>query len=118
MSMYSCHWKNPKFSVKMSTRESSGYSGESEEEEELVRRIGGKGQNLVQAVLRVRRERAGRTLPNWLDTRNNGFRPGEEVGSCGLEDESRLGGFQARETDRPRHRIRWARARPSTPFPT
>ena len=43
MSTYSHHWKNPKFSVKMSARESSGYSVESEEEEELVRRVGGRG---------------------------------------------------------------------------
>ena len=70
----------------MSARESSRYSGESEEEEELVRRVGGRGQNLVQAVLRVRRERVGRTLPKWLETRHNVFRPGQEVGQCGLEE--------------------------------
>ena len=41
----------------------------------------------------------GRTLPNWLANRNNGFRPGEEVGSHGQEEERRQGGFQAKETD-------------------
>ena len=35
-----------------------------EEEEELVRRIGGRGRSLIQAVFRVRRERAERTPPN------------------------------------------------------
>ena len=32
-----------------------------EEEEEMVRREGGRGRRLVQAVFRMRRERAGRT---------------------------------------------------------
>ena len=54
----------------MSARESSGYSGESEEEEELVRRVGGRGQNLVQAVLRLRRGRAGRAPPALDQTPN------------------------------------------------
>ena len=122
----------------MSARECSRYSGGSEEEEELVRRVGGRGQNLVQAVLRVRRERVGRTPPNSLETRNNVFRPGQEVGPHGQEEERRPRGLQARgmrlgtmddgpctddmndnrETDRPRCRIRWARAGPSTPSPT
>ena len=117
----------------MSARESLRYSGGSEGEEELVRRLSGRGRNLVQAVLRVRRERAGRTLPNWLKTRNNVFRPGQEVGPHGQEDR-RPGGFQARgirnrtmddgpwtddmDTDRPRQRIQWARARPCAPSPT
>ena len=125
--------------IKMSARESSRYSGEreEEEEEELVRRVGGRGQNLVQAVLRVRRERVGRTLPNWLETQNNVLRPVQEVGPHGQEEKRRLGGFQTRgmrlgridngsrtddmhdnrETDRPRCG-RWARARPSNPPPT
>ena len=124
--------------IKMSAREDSRYSGERVEEEELVRRVGGRDQHLVQAVLRVRRERAEKTLPNWLETHNNVLRPGQKVGPCGQEEERRLGGFQTRgmrletiddgpwthdmhdnrEIDRPRHRIRWARARPSTPSPT
>ena len=37
-----------------------------------------------------------RTLPNWLENRNNVFRLGQEVGPRGLEEERRLGGFQAR----------------------
>ena len=128
----------PLSKIKMSAREHSRYSGEREEEEELVRRVGGRGQNLVQAVLRVKRQRAGRTLPNWLETQINVLRPGQEVGPCGQEEERRLGGFQERgmrlgtidngpwtddmhdnrETDRPRCRIRHARARSGTPSPT
>ena len=38
------------------------YVSESEEEEEMVRRVGGKGRSLVQALIRIRRERAGRAL--------------------------------------------------------
>ena len=34
------------------------------EEEEMVRRVGGRGRGLVQAVLRIRRERAGRAPQN------------------------------------------------------
>ena len=66
-----------------------------EEEEELVMRVGGRGRSLIQAVLRVRRERIGRTPPNWLGTPNvQGH--GQEVGAYGLE-ERRLGGFWARD---------------------
>ena len=103
-----------------------------EKRKELVTRVGGRGQNLVQAVLRVRREGAGRTLPNWLETQNNVLRPGQEVGPCGQVGERRLGGFQFRgmrlkttdngpstddvhdnrETGRPRCRIRWAPRQP------
>ena len=36
----------------------------SEEEEEMVRRAGGRGGGLVQVVLKLRRERAGRTPQN------------------------------------------------------
>ena len=104
------------------------------------RRVEGRGRNLVQVVLRIRRERAGRTPPNWQETQNNIWRSGQEVGPHGQEEERRPGGFQARgmrietiddgpstddmyggETpDRPRERcrIRWVRARPSTPLPT
>ena len=57
-----------------------------------MRKIGGRGRSLIQAVLRVRRERAGRTPPNWLGTPNvQGHR--QEVGPCGLE-ERQPGGFQ------------------------
>ena len=79
--------------IKMSARACS--SGR-EEEEELVRRVEGRGRNLVQAVLRIRRERAGRILPNWEETQNNILRPRQEVGPHGQEEERRLGGFQAR----------------------
>ena len=47
--------------IKMSAREYTGNLSEGEEEEELLRRVGGRG-SLIQVVLRVRRERAGRTL--------------------------------------------------------
>ena len=66
-----------------------------EEEEELVRRVGGRGRSLVQAVLRVRRERAGRTPPNLLGT-PNAQGQGQELGPHGLE-ERRLGEFQTRD---------------------
>ena len=47
--------------IKMSTsREESFYR----EEEEMVRRVEGRGRGLVQAVLRLRRERAGRDPQN------------------------------------------------------
>ena len=102
--------------LKMSAREHTGGSSGREKEEELVRRVVGRGRSLIQAVLRVKRERVGRTPPNWLRTLNV-QRPGQEVGPCGQE-ERRLGGFQARgignrtmdngswtddmDTDRPR----------------
>ena len=60
-----------------------------------MRRVGGRGRSLIQAVLRVRRERAGRTPPNWLGTPNV-QEHGQEVGPCGLE-ERRPGGFWARD---------------------
>ena len=78
--------------IKMSAREYTGDSSEREEEEELVRRVGGRGRSLIQAVLRVRGERVGRTPPNWLGTQNM-QRPGQEVGPHGQE-ERRLGGFR------------------------
>ena len=88
MSTYSCQ-------ISKGVREYTGDSSEKKEEEELVRRVGGRGRSLIQAVLRVRRERAGRIPPNWLGTQNMQS-PGQEVGSCGQE-ERRLGGFQARD---------------------
>ena len=63
--------------LKMSDREQANDGRE--EEEELVRRVGGRGRDLVQAVLRVRRERAGRTPPNLLGT-PNAQGQGQEVG--------------------------------------
>ena len=79
--------------LKMSTSEQANDGRE--EEEELVRRIGGKGRSLIQTVLRVRRERAGRIPPNWLGTPNvQGH--GQELGPCGLE-ERRLGRFSTRD---------------------
>ena len=36
-----------------------GYVNESEEEEEMVRRVGGRGRSLVQDLIRIRRERTG-----------------------------------------------------------
>ena len=81
--------------LKMSTREQAGDHDGRQEEEELVRRVGGRGRSLIQAVLRVRRERAGRTPSNWLGTPNI-QRYGQEVGPHGLEERG-LGGFQARD---------------------
>ena len=79
--------------LKISAREQVNDS--SEEEEELARRVHGRGQNLVQAILRMRRERAGRTPQNWLGTPNVQVQ-GQEVGPHGLE-ERRLGGFRTRD---------------------
>ena len=112
--------------LKMFTREQANYGRE--EEEELVRSVGGRGRSLVQAVLRVRRERAGRTPPNWLGTPNVQGQ-GHEVGPHGLE-ERRPGGFWTRDignrtmdngpgtVDMGTNRWKRARARPSTPFYT
>ena len=49
-----------------------------------MRRVGGRGRSLIHAVLKVRRQRAMRTPPNWLRTPNI-QRPGQEVGLCGQE---------------------------------
>ena len=43
--------------IKMSARD---YIDASKEEEQMVVRVGGRGRSVVQALLRVRRERAGR----------------------------------------------------------
>ena len=105
------------------------YNRESVEEEEMVRRVGGRGRGLVQALIWIRRERAGRAPQNLQVTQDNRTRTGQEVGPNGWE--ARLGGLQARgirnrlidngpwtddmyDKDRPRSRVR-ARARPSTP---
>ena len=72
--------------IKMSTRDSIDSS---KEEEQMVARVGGRGRSVVQALLRVRRERAGRTQ----DVR---MRPQiEKVGPHGWEVERRPGGIQA-----------------------
>ena len=81
--------------LKISAREQEGNHDGREEEEELVRRVGGRGRSLIQAVSRVRRERAGRTFPNGLGPPNI-ERHGQEVGPHSLE-ERRPGGFQARD---------------------
>ena len=81
--------------LKMSAREQASDHDGREEEEELVRRVGGRGRSLIQAALRVRRDRAGRTHLNWLGTPNvQGH--GQEVGPHSLE-ERRPGGFWARD---------------------
>ena len=123
----------------MSTGEMASFN---EEEEQIVERIGGRG--LVQVLLRVRRERAGRAPQNLQSTLDNWTRPQlQEVGPCGQEVGRRPGGLRVwgrqngiidsvprtvntndkrqqtvpKETqERPRTRV-GARARPSTPIP-
>ena len=92
----------------------------------------GRGRSLDQALIRIRRERAGRAPQNLQVTQDNRTRPRQEVGPHGQE--VRPGGLQARgmrkrviddgpwtddmyDNDRPRPRVR-ARARPSTPSHT
>ena len=93
-----------------------------------MRRVGGRARPLVEAFLRVRRERAGRTFPNLLGN-PNAQGQGQEVGPRGLE-ERRPGEFQTRvvgnrtmddgpgtsENDMGTNRRRRARARPGTPL--
>ena len=67
---------------------------ERDEEEEMVRRVGGRGRSVIQAVIRLRRGRAGRAPQN-LDQTPNFARMLQEVVPHGWE-ERRLGGFQAR----------------------
>ena len=125
--------------IKMSTNRES--QTEREEEEEMVRRVGGRGRSLVQAVMRLRRGRAGRAPQNLDQTPNISVQALQGMVPHGHEVKRRPGGFQARgirnrviddgpwtddmydnsETpDRPkeRHRIRQARTRPSTPSHT
>ena len=68
----------------------------SEEKEEMVRRVGGRGTRLVQTLLRMRRERAGRASQNLEQTPNWTGLVVHEVGPHGCEVERRLGGLQAR----------------------
>ena len=122
--------------IKMSTRNSMDYN---EEEEQMVARVWVRGRSLVQALIRVRRERAGRAPQNLQVIQDSGMRPQiQEMGPHGQEVERRSGGLQARgrrnqtidrapETDdtndrqqtvpndRLRTRVR-ARARPNTPL--
>ena len=42
----------------------------SDEEERLVAAVGGRARRLVEAVRRIKRERAGRTLPNLEEAPN------------------------------------------------
>ena len=98
----------------------------------------------MQAVLRIREERAGRTPQNYQRAQHSRMRPPrQEVGPCDQEVERGPGGLQAwgrqhrifdsapgtvdteegqqtvpkERQERPRTRI-WAGARPSTPLPT
>ena len=77
--------------IKVSTNRE--YVRESEEEEEMVRRVGGRGRSLVQVLIRIRRERAGRAPQNFQGTQDNRIRPRQDVGPCGQEVS--LGGLQA-----------------------
>ena len=137
--MYLCtHVIEKSEKIKMSTRNNMD---EKEEEEQMEERAGGRGRSLVQALIRVRRERAGRAPQNFEMTPDLRTGPREqEVGPHGWEIERRPGGLQARgrrnqtidsapETvdtngrqltvpkDRPRARVR-ARARSNTPSHT
>ena len=106
------------------------YANECQEEEKMVRKVGGKGRSLVQALIKKTRQRSGRVPQNLQVTQDNRTRSRQEVGPHGWE--VRPGGFQARgmrnrviddgpwtddiyDNDRPRSRVR-ARARPSTPL--
>ena len=71
------------------TRESQT---EREEEEGMVRRVGGRGRSLVQAVMRLRRGRAGRAPQNLDQTPNCSVQPLQVP--CGHEVERRLGGHR------------------------
>ena len=74
----------------MSTAERDFMSSNKEEEQMVV---GGRG--LVEALLRVRRERAGRAPQNWQRTQDVRMRPQrQEVGPNGQEVEGRPGGLQ------------------------
>ena len=105
----------------------------------MVKRVGGRGRSLVQAVLRLRRGRAGRAPQNLDQTPY--FVILQEVVPHGCEVERQPGGFQARgirngviddgpwtddmsdngetpDRSKERHRVRWARPRPNTPSHT
>ena len=79
--------------IKMSARESE-YVNMSKEEEQMAARVGGRGRGLVQALLRVRRERARRTPQNCQGVQDNRMRPRQEVGPHGQEVERGLRGLQ------------------------
>ena len=72
------------------------YIDSSKEEDQMVARVGGRGRSVVQALLRVRRERAGRAPQNLQRTQDVEVRPQiEEVGPYGQEVDRRPGGLQA-----------------------
>ena len=80
--------------IKMSTRDNMNCN---KEEEQMVARVGGRGRGLVLALIRVRRERAGRASQNLQVTQDIGMRLWiQEVDPHGQEMERRLGGLQAR----------------------
>ena len=71
----------------------------SDEEERMVVRVGGRVRGLLQAIRRIQRERAGRTLPNLGEapdglTRTHRQEVGTPCGRAGTQDR-RLGGLQA-----------------------
>ena len=66
------------------------------EEKEMVERVGGRRRGLVQAVLRIRRERTGRASQNLEQKTPNWTRPVlQEVGPHDQEVERGPGGLQA-----------------------
>ena len=77
--------------IKMSANRESQV--ERDEEEEMVRRVGGRSRRLIQAVVRLRRGRVGRDPQNLDQTPI--LLTLQEVVPHGL-GERRLGGFQAR----------------------
>ena len=94
----------------------------------MVRRVGGRGRGLVQAVFMLKGERVGRAPQNLnlgQRTPNQSRLVEEEVGPRGCEVGKGLGGLQTREQqsvtdetrDRPHSRVR-TRARPSIPSHT
>ena len=78
----------------------------SDEEERIMAVLGGRARRLVEAVRRIKRERAGRTLPNLEEAPNGQVRTHrQEVGTpCGRTEAlgrliPRPGGLQAWEED-------------------
>ena len=63
--------------IKMSTRNNMD---DNKEEEQMVARVEGRGRSLVQALIRVRRERAGRAPQNLQVTQDIGMRPSDTGG--------------------------------------
>ena len=82
-------------SIKIKMSINTEYVNDSKEEE-MVRRVGGRGRGLVHAVLRIRRERAGRALQN-LEQRILTRPVLQEPDPHGQEGDRRLRGLQAWE---------------------